>query len=79
MARARKLIEGKTYGKYHVLEFAGYKTGKRRGTFYYVMDMTNGKKSIYRQDLLPIIEKYYQITLKNIKAIEEYKKKHNLK
>ncbi|MDR3330616.1 MAG: hypothetical protein LBS76_05125 [Mycoplasmataceae bacterium] len=71
-------IENKTYGRYHIIEYAGWDKNKK-GCFYICVDMTNGKKKLMRQDLLISIEKNYQILLKELNNITKYKKQHNLK
>ncbi|MDR1991362.1 MAG: hypothetical protein LBP70_01375 [Mycoplasmataceae bacterium] len=78
--RPRNKIEGKTFGRYHVLKYhyENQYDYNKIGSFYDCFDMVDGKIKIIRRDHLIPIQKNYEQTLKEIEAINEYKKKHNL-
>ncbi|MDR2821369.1 MAG: hypothetical protein LBV53_00230 [Mycoplasmataceae bacterium] len=71
-------IEGKTFGRYYVLEYAGYDADKR-GAFYLCIDMTNNKRKLMRQDLLVKVDKNWRDFCKEYENVAKFKKEHNLK
>jgi hypothetical protein len=77
----RLKLEGKIFGRYLVVKYH-YEDGynyKKLGSFYECIDMVTGETKIIRGDHLPEMKKYFDQLTKEIMAVEEYKKNHNLK
>jgi hypothetical protein len=71
-------IERRTFGRYHVLKYIGYDYEKK-GAFYKCIDMPTGRYHTIRADHLKPIQLNYEQTLRDISAIEAYKKKNGIK